>query len=408
MPTCRERHIPHQHDHHVTRSIYMIIRTVPLRAAAVAVGIGVALAACGDSPTDSAAPAPAIGGEEQTALEAVYAEVDGLEGQERFDKLLELAKAQGDGCGYYHAGNQEKDVAAFQEATGLKIEDFQATSERVAERVVNEDKANQVGSSVILGSAADLTGLVDAGVMAVLDTPALEYVDDRFKTESWVAPISIIEMPTYNTSKVDEQNAPKSWEEFFTEFDGRKGVEITSWPWFATLVQQYFVEQKGMSEEEAMEMISNGLRGASTVDGNTLVPSLLASGEFDYVPNVYAHTVPKLVEAGAPLTYIESNPDMPPSIIALSMGLPRNAPNPACGLLFLEWSLSEDGQNVIASKNYVPTSSTYNGDTLLEQYPNAMFEKVLVQGADVHEEWKAKWDKVLREAGTQAPIKKDG
>jgi iron(III) transport system substrate-binding protein len=384
----------------------MTVRSIPLRAAAAALGVGVLVAACGSSPTDTA-PAAQPQVEDGSTLEGVYEAVDGLEGQERFDKLVQLAEDAGGSCSYYHVGKQDKDVEAFNERTGLTVEGFQSTAERMAERVSNEQKANQVGSSVILGSLAEIQELQRQGALAQLNTPTTETVEDDFKGDGWVSPIALMQMPTYNTDKLKAEDAPKTWEEFFTSFDGRKAIEITTWPWFATIVQQYFVEQKGMTEEAAIEMIQNSLRGASTVDGNVLVPSLLASGQFDYVPNAYAHAATALEKKGAPITFAETSEDMPPAIFALGMALTANSPNPACGLAFLEWSMSEEGQDVVASKNYVPTASTYGGETLLEQHPNALFQSIDLAPREEQEEWRAKFDKMLRDAGTQQPIKED-
>lgn len=383
----------------------MIVRSNQLRAAAAALGVGVLVAACGSSPTDTQ-PAAQPQVEDGSSIEGVYEAVDGLEGQERFDKLVQLAEEAGGRCSYYHVGKQEKDVEAFNEKTGLTVEGFQSTAERMAERVSNEQKANQVGSSVILGSLAEIEELQRQGALAPLNTPTTETVEDEFKGEGWVSPIALMQMPTYNTDKVKPEDAPKTWEEFFTSYDGRKAIEITTWPWFATIVQKHFVEEKGMTEEAAIELIENGLRGASTVDGNVLVPSLLASGQFDYVPNAYAHAVSALVKKGAPITF-DASEDMPPAIFALGMSLTANAPNPACGLAFLEWSMSEEGQDVVASKNYVPTASTYQGETLLEQYPYAYFQSIDLAPREEQEEWRAKFDKLLRDAGTQQPIKDD-
>ena len=71
------------------------MNTEPLRrrrrAAVLAAGLALtlAVAGCGSSPTGGGDKS---GQSEQTAAEKVYAEIGGMTGQQRRDKLVELAK----------------------------------------------------------------------------------------------------------------------------------------------------------------------------------------------------------------------------------------------------------------------------------------------------------------------------
>jgi iron(III) transport system substrate-binding protein len=362
----------------------------------------VVLVGCGASPTDTAPGAGASG----DPLAAVYAAVKGKTGQERFDTLLGLAReeAKSGPVGFYHSGTFRAEVDAFQKLTGLKVGDFEATSERVAARVVSEHQANRPGSAVVLGGGDDMTNLYRAGGLAELETPMRDTVSKEYQAPSWISPIGIMEMPTYNSEQIPRTQLPRTWEDLFTSFSGRIGIELTDWSWYAALVQRYFVAQKGMTEEAAIQLVTKGMHGASTVDGHTLTANLLASGQYGYVPNAFAHYVPPLAAAGAPITYDGLSPTMPPFFVVLGAGITKATPQPASALLLLEFLLSEQGQTIIAGRNYVPTSSTFKGQTLLEKYPNAITDAVVVPpGGDVtkvQNEWKAKFDELLRQAGT--------
>lgn len=381
----------------------MVIRSPRARRGVALLSVGLILAGCGASPTDSAAG----GGEDgDAALQEVYDAVDGLTGQERFDALLEMAEEEADQgpFGFYHSGTFTAEIEAFQELTGLEVGDFEATSERVAERVVSENEAGRPGSSVVLGGADDMSNLMLAGGLSELETVTRDTVGEDFQGDGWVSPIAIMEMPAYNSDAVSPEDLPETWEDFFTNFGGRIGIELTDWSWYASLVQSYFVEQQGMTEDEAIAFVTEGLRGASTVDGHTLTANLLASGQFDYVPNVFAHYVPDLQESGAPISYEGLSPDMPPFVVALGAGLTADNTHPASGLLFLEYLMSAEGQELIAARDYVPTADTYTGETLLDQYPNAIPDRVGIdEGEDivaVQELWKQRFDELLRAAGT--------
>lgn len=375
--------------------------------------VGLVLAACGASPTDSPDAGDAGGAAESTcdegnSTEDVFAAVDGQEGDERFDTLLALAEEEPSLFGFYHSGTFTAEIEAFQELTGLEVADFEATSERVMERANAEQQAGRLNSAVILGGDEDVEALYEEGGLADLETTARDLVPDNQQSDSWVSPVVIMMMPAYNTNAVDPADAPKTWEEFFTDFDGRVGIEVTDWQWYAALVQNYFVGQQGMTEDEAIALITEGLQGAQTVDGHTLTASLLASEQYDYVPNVFAHYVPGLAEEGAPVTYEGLSPDMPPVYLQLGVGLTEGTCQAASGLLFLEFLMSAEGQEIIASRDYVAPASSYEGESLLEQYPNAMpGETEPREGqtkAEANQEWIDKYDELLRAIGGTDPI----
>src|SRR5215471_2934493 len=349
----------------------MKVPTKSLRSAAVLLAAGAVIAGCGASPTDkgSTGGASASGGSD---LQSVYSAVNGLTGTARYNKLLQLAKDAGGSIGFYHSGDMTKEVAAFQQATGLKVNDFQATSERVMERVTQEQQASRQGSDVVLGGQNDMKSLSDQGGLATLNTPAFGDVGTDFKSKYDISPIAIMEMPTYITDK----------------------------DFYETLIRKYFMQQKGMSEQAAINLVTKGYQGAQQVDGHTLVANLLASGQYAYVPNLYAQYVGKLQKSGAPISYDHLAPGMLPFVVNLTAGLTKGGKNPAGGLLLIEWLMGPDGQKVIADQHYVPTSKEYVGTTLLEQYPNAIVQNFyLTDTAAQTADWKAKFQTLLQSIG---------
>jgi len=356
---------------------------------------------CGSSPTDTGSRGSGGSGGSASDLAAVYAAVNGLTGDARYEKLLSLAKQEGGTVSFYHSGNMTKENKVFTAKTGIKVADFQATSERVAERVSQESKAGQQGSDVVLGSAADMVTLQTQGEIGKLDSPVSGFVTGDFKRDGLVSPIAIMMMPTYNTNAVKPSDLPKTWTDYFTTFSKRKGIELTDWPWLYTIVTHYFEHKKGMTEQQAIDLITKGMKGASTVDGHTLVSQLLASGQFDYVPNLYAQYVPGLVAKGAPISYKGASEDLPPTLTRLYIGLTAGSSHPASGLLYLEWMMSSEGQKAVADAGYVAPANTYQGPpTLLQQYPYALIDDSDELPATVQAKWKQAFDTLLQNAGT--------
>jgi iron(III) transport system substrate-binding protein len=378
----------------------MKFRTKSLRGAAVLLAVGAAAAGCGASPAATSSATGATAGSGGTDLQSVYQAVNGLTGTQRYDKLLQMAKDAGGSIGFYHSGNLTPEVKAFEQATGLKVNDFQATSERVMERVAQENQASRQASDVVLGGQNDMKALSDQGGLANLDTPKFSDVGADFKSKYDISPIAIMEMPTYNSDKVNVAKLPKTWEDLFQNPPGRLGIEITDQDWYETLIREYFMKQKGMTEQAAINLVTKGFQGAQQVDGHTLVANLLASGQYAYVPNLFAQYVPGLKQSGAPISYDNLSPDMPPFVVNLTAGLTKGGKNPAGGLLFIEWLMGPDGQKVVAGQSYVPTSKEYQGETLLEQHPNAIVQNLyLTDSAQTTADWKAKFQALLQSIG---------
>lgn len=376
----------------------MKVRTINLRGAAAMLALGALVAGCGAAPTDTGG----AGGGKSGDLQAVYKAVNGLTGKQRYDKLLALAKkVNGGTVGFYHPGDEKPEVEAFEKQTGLKVNDFQATSERVMERVTQEDKAGQQGSDVVLGGSDDMKALNDQKGLAKLQTPTFAWEGNKgFATAYDISPIGIMEMPTYNTDKVSADKLPKTWEQLFQHPPGRLGIEITDQAWYEVLIKKYFEKQKHMSEAAAIKLITGGFKGAQQVDGHTLVANLLASGQYAYVPDLFAHYVPGLKKSGAPISYDNLSPSMPPVLTTLSLGLTEGAKNPAGGLLFLEWMMAKEGQKQIAGQDYVPLSTQYTGQTLYKKYPNAIFNDLWkTDSAQETDAWKSKFQKLLQSIG---------
>jgi iron(III) transport system substrate-binding protein len=372
-----------------------------LRAVAAVVAVFLAVVACGASPTDTPGAGPAAGGGGE-ALADVYAAVDGLTGQERFDTLLELAEAEGGEVSFYHASDMKPLVDGFHEKTGLRVLDFKATSERVSERLVQEQTVGKPGSDLFLVGVQDTVGLRDGGVIDELRSPVLDTVEPMAKADGLVSPLVILLMPTYNTDTVRPDQLPTSWEEFFTDFSARKAIEVTDWQWYQTLVTKYFMAQKGMTEEQAKKLVTDGLTGAFTVDGHTLQGTLLASGQYDYAPTMYSQYAVSHAKAGAPVSYEGLAADMPPIATGpMPLGITKGARHPATALLFLEYMMSAEGQNIIADMNYVPTASTYVGETLLDEFPQTIFMEDVSNPlpAGEKEKWIAEFDVLYRSIG---------
>lgn len=368
--------------------------------------VGLLMTACSSATDTTSASGKSGKCTSGHSLDDVYAATKGQTGQQYEDTLYKLAKDEPQPFGFYHSGTFEQEVAAFEKKySGLKVGDYEATSERVMERAKSEHKAGRVSSAVLLGGDTDLDALAaEDGAIAKLETPTRSYLKKDQQGDTWVSPMGIMQMPTYNAKGMSASDVPKNWVDFFNNFNGKIGIELTDWPWFSAIVTRYLMGEKKMSEKDAIALVTKGLHHAQTVDGHTLVGSLLASNQYDFVPNAYAQYIPDLQKNGAPVKYPDPLPaDLPPAYIQLGMGPTTGTCQAASGLLLIDFFMSKEGQDIIASRDYVAPSSTYEGKTLLDQYPNALISKPVLEPGQTEQqadaEWEKKYDDLVRTIG---------
>jgi iron(III) transport system substrate-binding protein len=361
-------------------------------------GIAASVAACGEAPTDSNdSGAPGGSG---ASLEEVYQEVEGLTGEERMNRLVEMAEENGGKVGWYYVGDMTALIEPFEEATGLDVADYQTISEDLAERAGQEHETDQQGSDLLLGAGVDLRTMDEEGILAPLETPALDDVDQSYKGANAISPYANLMVTSYNTDLVPSDQQPTSYEDLFGNPPGNMGIEIGDWQWYQNLVLKYFVEQKGMTEQEAIDLITRGVQGSQQVEGHSLISELLASGEYAATPHSFAHSTTPLIEDEAPIALAENSADMPAVILINTMGLTEGGPNPAGGLALLEWLMSEEGQGIFADLGYVIPSNAYTGESVLDQYPDAIeADLYLTDTPQDQDEWQTKYDELLQAIG---------
>ena len=301
------------------------------------------------------AASPEAGGEIalESSFEEVFAEVDGLEGQERRDALIALAQEEGDVNWYT---SLESDVVGdvvdtFEEDTGLGISVYRAAGETIRSRVVEEASAGFAGADVVENNGRELTLMAEDGILEPFSSPVHEGLVDGAAREAWTATRFNIFTIAWNTELVAEGEQPQTYQDLADpKWDGRLALELKDYDWYWAL-WNYLIDDAGMTEEEADAFFQQVAEGADFVSGHTVSRQLVIAGEYAVFASDYSYGVTQAAEEGAPIAW---QPPVEPLFSRPNgMGLVRNAPNPAAGALFLEWMLTE-GQEVLARNNIDP------------------------------------------------------
>ena len=113
------------------------------------------------------------------------------------------------------------------------------------------------------------------------------------------------------------------------------------------------------------------MTGMSVRKGHTLLAQLVVSGEVPLALTVYNYKAEQLKKQGAPIDwFVIGNAIARPN----GIGVARKAPHPHAAVLFYDFELSPEGQQIIANLEFVPTSKKV--DTPLNKVPMAFVDAI--------------------------------
>jgi iron(III) transport system substrate-binding protein len=330
-----------------------------------------------------------------SSIEDVYKQIDGLSLADRDAKLLELAKKEGGEVSFY-AGTKPEDtdplIDAFQEKYGIKVSNYRASGEVIAQKVLQEVQAKHDGADLYVADASQGTVLANMKALEPLKTPLSERLVPGSATDYSMALYVIAPVVSWNTKLV--KDPPKSIEDAMTRFRGKFMIEQEDAPWFEALVKEYFVKEKGMTEDEAIKFFEESMKGAFVVKGHTLETTLLTSGQAEVCLGCYYHAIASGKADGAS---IEAEPVVQPvPYTFISAGIPVTVKHPATALLFLDFLLT-DGQKMFVEQNRNPANIDYEGNFKLEEYKS--FPYALSTDEDELADWSKTYADVLAKAG---------
>lgn len=261
--------------------------------------------------------------------------------------LLAAAQAEGEIVLYdsYPEEQNRRILDVFTEDTGIEVDLIRAVTAQLYERAVAESGAGRGVADVF--SINDITlmeDMAERGILAEYDSPmateALE--EDQYDPEQqWYTSSRVTLALAYNEQLVDEADVPMSWEDLLDpKWDGKIGMTPITVGGSAFSTYSLMRELHGDEYWEALA--ANNPRMYQSV-----VPLTqdLVRGE---VP--LAISGPTVVQSqradGAPVNSVlfeEGTPSW-----ANLVGIMEDANNPNAARLYVEWLLSERGQQTVS------------------------------------------------------------
>jgi len=301
------------------------------------------------------------------------------QGADRDQQLLAKAKKEGAVTLYTTLTAQDARVltAAFEKQYGIKVEVWRSGTEKIIQRVLAEAKSGHYEVDVLDLSIMEI--LYREKILEQFYSPAFkDLVPQAFpKHKYYVADRFLFFVMAYNTNLVKPEDVPNSYADLLhPRWTGKIGIEAADVDWFAAIV-------KSMGEEQGLTYFKQLAAMKPQMHTNhILVAELVAMGEIPLVPNAFNNNVETLKQKGAPIEWKVLQPAFSsPS----SLGLAKNARHPHAALLFADFILSQQGQQILKDLNRVPAS-------LAVDSPLNKFKYQVINPA-IWDEWD-KWEKL--------------
>ena len=303
-----------------------------------------------------------------------------LEGPDRQEKLVAGAKKEGELVLYTSA--QSDDIGAvakaFEAKYGVKVEMWRAGSEKVLQRAIQEARGGRHAVDVVETNGPEMEGLSREKILQVVKSPHLaNLIPAALRPHGqWVGTRLNVFALAYNTKLVKKDELPKSYADLANaRWKGRLGIEADDQDWLAGVLAQTG-EQKGVQVFREIGKTN----GISVRRGHTLLTNLVASGEVPLALTVYNYKAEQLKNKGAPIDWfvIGKAPAR-----ANGVGVAARAPHPNAAVLFYDFEISEEGQRILAKRDFVPTNRKI--DTSLNKVPLEIVDpKAMI---DDHDKW---------------------
>ncbi len=268
-------------------------------------------------------------------------------------KLVEGAKKEGQLLLYHSMNVQEGDklLKRFQEKYPfIKTEMVRSDSQAGLNKILAEDRAKKHLCDVMSFPAMSIEVLKRKNLLAKYLSPNGKSYPEEFKDPDgyWISNYFQLHVMAYNTRLIAPKEVPRSYEDFLgPKWKGKIGMDANAFYWFAGVL-------KIMGEEKGLQYMKKLSDQNIRFDGRILVVQLVAAGETSITMPVYNHRIEQMKSDGAPLEWSALEPLIAevnaPSISA-------HAPHPHTARLFIDFLLSKEGQEIIASFYRLPTRS---------------------------------------------------
>jgi len=324
----------------------------------------------------------------QTPAKGSAPELAGYSGADRQQRLVDGAKKEGPMAIYTSAQSDDMGalVAGFEKKYGLKTTTWRAGSEKVLQRAVTEARGNRHTVDIIETNGPEMESMSREKILVAVKSPNLaQIIPQAIRPHGeWVGTRLNVFVQAYNTTLVKKEEVPKSWDDLLhPRWKGRLGIEAEDQDWLSGVVAE-------LGEAKGIKLFKDivAANGMSVRKGHTLLTQLVVSGEIPFALTVYSYKAEQLKDKGAPIQWLSIGT---PIARVNGVGMARAAPNPHSAVLFYDYEISEEGQKILAGRDFVPTSSKV--ESPLGKTPLRFVDSRLM--LDEYEKWTKLYEEIF-------------
>ena len=244
-------------------------------------------------------------------------------------------------------------AAAFRAKYGIPVDFSRMDSNLVILKILQEYRAGR-GTADVFTTSLGIEELIQAGAIKQFHAESATDLPAKFKDSHgfWVADRIYILGPAINTNLVQPADRPKTFDDLLLpKWTGKiawRPNNLTGAPGFIGNVLLSMGEEKGM---EYLKKLARQRLITLQISDRAELDQVVA-GEYPLALQITNHNVGISRKEGAPVAWLPFEPAM---VLTEQMGLTKLSPHPNAGLLFVEFALSREGQEVFQKAGYVPS-----------------------------------------------------
>jgi iron(III) transport system substrate-binding protein len=220
---------------------------------------------------------------------------------------------------------------------------------RIMSRITTEARAKRYLWDVTVNGGMRQAVFTKKGFFAKYHSPQRKFYPEFLKDAEgyWTDMYANRIVIAYNTNLVSSQEAPKIWADLLDpKWKGKMGLPPNREAWFANMLKVWG-EEKGL--EYMKKLAEQDLQWRA---GATLNAQLVAAGELHIGLLLYNNRIESLKAKGAPIEWVA----LVPIYVELHpLAVSAHAPHPNAARLFIDYVLSKEGQEIIASVYRIPS-----------------------------------------------------
>jgi iron(III) transport system substrate-binding protein len=309
-------------------------------------------------------------------------------GSDRNQNLVSRAKKEGTLTFYTSLSSSESMpiVSLFEKRYGIKVVVWRTLSDQIAHRIIEEGRAHRYSVDVMETYGSEIEKVGKEKLLSEFYSPYFEDLPkDAFPSSHlWVANRVNYFVVAYNTNKIRRDELPENYEGFLDpKWKGKLAIEASDVEWMATIIETMGYE-KGLKFFKDLAAMQPQMRV-----GHILMAQMVGAGDIPVALTIYNGEVESLKRKGVPIEWMPVNPVVGRTA---GVGIAKNAPHPNAALLFVDFLLSPEIQQMYADMGRAPVSTKVQ--STLNNFPHVMSDTQKLLDED--EKWTKLWNSLFK------------